>query len=375
MSFFKKPLLPIDLITPRNDKPVGKDIDKNLKIIKEVLKDKNIGYEQMNVASVGPTVTTFAFRPAGNVRIQQVLDLRNDFSLALGIHPIRIEAPIPGTHFIGIEVPNSVRIIVGLREELTNSDYKRQKGNLTICLGRNNENKSFYTDLTDLPHLLIAGATNSGKSNFLHSFIITLLIKYSPEMLRLILVDAKRAEFPVYNDIPHLLTPVVLEIDKTMDALKWCLNEIDRRFEILAKDEKRNIIDYNETVKDKLTYIVFIIDELSDLMVAVGKDAEASIIRLAMMGRAVGIHLILATSRPSVDVITGLIKANISTRIAFATASKEDSRVILDSSGAERLLGRGDMLFNSIDYIKPRRLQAPYISDEDIKKVVNYFNK
>lgn len=375
MNIFKKSLLSTDLISARNDKPVGKDVEKNQRIIEEELNNKNIGYEQMNVASIGPAVTTYSFRPAKNVRIQQVLDLINDFSLALGIYPIRIEAPIPGTHFIGIEVPNVVKTIVGLREELNNKDYKNQDNGLTICLGRNYKNKSFYANLADLPHLLIAGATSAGKSNLLHTLIISLLIKYSPETLRLILVDAKRVEFPTYENIPHLLTPVITEVVKTVNVLKWCINEMDRRFEVLAEAGKMNIKDYNETGKEKMPYIVLIIDELSDLMVAAGKDAEASIIRLAQMARAVGIHLILATSRPSVEVITGMIKANIPARIAFSTASSADSRTILDSAGAERLLGRGDMLFTSAEIPRPIRLQAPYISDEDIKKVVDYLKK
>lgn len=246
---------------------------------------------------------------------------------------------------------------------------------MTICLGRNYENKSYYANLADLPHLLISGATNSGKSNFLHSFIISLLVNYNPETLRLMLVDAKRVEFPVYNDVPHLLTPVILEVVKTVDALKWCINEMDRRFELLVKSGQRNIVDYNEVNKEKMPYIVFIVDELADLMVAAGKDAEASIIRITQMARAVGIHLVLATSRPSMEVITGLIKANMPARIAFATASSEDSLMILDLKGAEKLLGKGDMLFTSAEMIKPRRLQAPYISDEDIKKVVDYLKK
>ncbi len=241
-----------------------------------------------------------------------------------------------------------------------------------VALGKDVSGKVWLDDLSKMPHLLVAGATNSGKSVCLNAIIVSLLYQNNPDDLRFIMVDPKRVELPVYNGVPHLLTPVITEVSKTINALKWCLNEMDRRFEALAKAGKRNIVSYNVMGKEKMPFIIFIIDELADLMVAAGRDVEASIIRLAQMARAVGIHLVLATQRPSVDVITGLIKANMPARIAFSVASGIDSRTILDSLGAEKLLGRGDMLFTTAEISKPRRLQGAFVSDNEIKRIVNY---
>lgn len=375
MNFFKKLLSPINFITARNDRPVDKETDKNKKIIEEFLKSNGIGYVQMNQVAVGPSITTYSFKPSSNVKIQQMLDLKNELALALYKHPIRVGESITNTQFIDIEVPNIVRTFVNLREELDNEDYKKQKSDLTICLGHNFENKSYYADLAKLPHLLIVGATNSGKSSFIHSLITSLLVSHSPETLRLVLADPKRVEFPSYMNIPHLLTPAIVKVDKTMEALKMCLDEMGKRFEILSKAGNKSIASFNEISKDKMPYIIFIIDELSDLMVAAGKEAEDSIIKLAREAGAVGIHLILATSRPSADIVTSALKNNISARLAFATASAENSFTILDSSGAEKLLGRGDALFKDSEFIKPIRLQVPYISDEDIEKIVDSLRK
>jgi DNA segregation ATPase FtsK/SpoIIIE, S-DNA-T family len=276
---------------------------------------------------------------------------------------------------VGVEVPNQAKAIVGLREIITSDKYNKRKNNLMMALGKDVAGAAWLDDITRMPHLLVAGATNSGKSVCLNTIIVSLLYQNNPDDLRFIMVDPKRVELPVYNGIPYLMSPVITEVPKTINALKWCLNEMDRRFDVLARSGKRNIQGYNETAKVKMPYIVFIIDELADLMVTAAKDIEAAIIRLAQMSRAVGIHLILATQRPSVDVITGLIKANMPARIAFSVASSTDSRTILDSLGAEKLLGRGDMLFMNAELSKPIRLQGAYLSDDEIRKIVSYIKK
>ena len=244
-----------------------------------------------------------------------------------------------------------------------------------IALGKDVAGQAWLYDLTKMPHLLVAGATNSGKSVCLNAIIVSLLYQNNPDALRFIMVDPKRVELPTYNGIPHLLTPVITEVSKTINSLKWCLNEMDRRYDLLNKSGKKNIQAYNQTATEKLPFIVYIIDELADFMMTAGKEMEAAIIRLAQMSRAIGIHLILATQRPSVDVITGLIKANIPTRIAFSVASLVDSKTILDSSGAEKLLGQGDMLFSTAELAKPKRIQGAYLSDNEINDVVNYIKE
>jgi S-DNA-T family DNA segregation ATPase FtsK/SpoIIIE len=329
----------------------------------------------MGETKVGPTVTQYTFRPAEGVKLSRITTLNNDLSLALAAHPIRIEAPIPGQSLVGVEVPNKAKAIVGLREILEDSAFKARKNNLYIALGKDVSGAAWLYDLTKMPHLLVAGATNSGKSVCLNAIIVSLLYQNNPEDLRFVMVDPKRVELPTYNGIPHLLTPVITDVNKTINALKWCLNEMDRRYDVLNKSGKKNIQSYNAVSKDKLPYIVFIIDELADFMMTAGKDMEAAIIRLAQMSRAIGIHLILATQRPSVDVITGLIKANIPSRIAFSVASLVDSKTILDSSGAEKLLGQGDMLFSTAEFSKPKRIQGAYLSDSEINDVVNYIKE
>jgi len=259
-----------------------------------------------------------------------------------------------------------------LRELLEYPDFKRRDSSLTVALGKDVSGKPSFANLQKMPHLLIAGATGSGKSMGIQSMIISFLYQNSPETLRLILVDPKRVEFSSYNGIPHLLTPVITDVTKTVNALRWAISEMDRRFDILAKNHKRNIDSYNLTAAEKMPYIVIVIDELADLMVAAAAEVEACIIRLTQMARAVGIHMIIATQRPSVDVITGLIKANVPTRIAYSVASLVDSRTIIDNSGAEKLMGKGDMLFMSQDLSKPRRLQGAFISDDEIKRVAKF---
>lgn len=363
--------LPIELLNNKFSKAIGGDTEANAKRIQQTLEKFGIPVE-MGATKVGPTVTQYTFRPAEGVKLSRITTLNNDLSLALAAHPIRIEAPIPGQSLVGVEVPNRAKAIVGLREILEDEAFKQRKNNLLVALGKDVAGTVWLYDLSRMPHLLVAGATNSGKSVCLNAIIISLLYQNNPDDLRFIMVDPKRVELPTYNGIPHLLTPVITDVNKTINALKWCLNEMERRYDVLNKAGKRNIQSYNAASKDKLPYIVFIIDELADFMMTSGKDMEAAIIRLAQMSRAIGIHLILATQRPSVDVITGLIKANVPTRIAFSVASLVDSKTILDSSGAEKLLGQGDMLFTSAEFAKPKRIQGAYLSDSEINDVVNF---
>jgi len=363
--------LPLELLNGKIGKPTSGDIKNNLAVIQRTLENFGIPVE-MGEINVGPTVTQYTLKPAEGIKLTRITALSNDLALSLAAHPIRIEAPIPGRSLVGVEVPNQTKATVGLREVLSGEMFKTRKNNTLIALGKDVSGKVWLDDLAKMPHLLVAGATNSGKSVCLNAIIVSLLYQNSPDDLRFIMVDPKRVELPVYNGIPHLLTPVITEVGKTINALKWCLNEMDRRFESLAKAGKRNIGSFNEMGKEQMPFIIFIIDELADLMVAAGRDVEASVIRLAQMARAVGIHLILATQRPSVDVITGLIKANMPARIAFSVASGIDSRTILDSLGAEKLLGRGDMLFTTAEISKPRRLQGAFVSENEIRRIVNY---
>ncbi|MDO8425481.1 MAG: DNA translocase FtsK 4TM domain-containing protein [bacterium] len=363
--------LPLDLLSGEVGKPTSGDIKAAQAIIQKTLKNFRIDVEMGDVR-VGPTVTQFTLRPADGVKLSRITALANDLALALAAHPIRIEAPVPGKSLVGIEVPNQKAAIVRLREILQSDEFTKPSLALPIALGKDVAGHAWATDIARMPHLLVAGATGSGKSVMLNAIIVSLLYRNGPDDLRFILVDPKRVEFPIYNGIPHLLTPVITDVKKTVHALKWALAEMDRRFELLASKRKRDLASYNKACReeDRLPYLVIIIDELADLMAVAANDVEAAIIRLAQMARAVGIHLIVATQRPSVDVITGLIKANITARIAFAVASSIDSRTILDGVGAERLLGRGDMLFTSAELSKPKRLQGCFVSDQEIQRIV-----
>jgi len=368
--------LPLNLLSGEQSNAAGGNIEAKALKIQETLENFGISVE-MGAASVGPTVTQYTFKPAQGIKLSKITTLNNDLALALAAHPIRIEAPIPGKSLVGIEVPNESKAIVRLREILDSKNFHTRKNNMMIAIGKDVSGTSTLYDLTRMPHLLVAGATNSGKSVCLNAIIVSLLYQNNPQDLRFIMVDPKRVELPVYNGIPHLLTKVITDVPKTINALRWCLNEMDRRFEILSKYKKRNIASYNESINaknedGKMPYLVFIIDELADLMVVAARDIEASIIRLAQMARAVGIHLILATQRPSVDVITGLIKANTPARIAFSVSSGVDSKTILDSLGAEKLLGQGDMLFSTPETSQPIRLQGAFLSDDEIKAIINY---
>lgn len=363
--------LPLDLLQKQAEKPTGADIKTGSKRIQKTLSTFGIDVE-MTEAKVGPTVTQYTFKPAPGVKLSKITALQDNLSLALAAHPLRIEAPIPGQSLVGLEVPNKQVATVNLRDILESKDFVARKSSLMISLGKDVAGKPWVVDIAKMPHLLVAGATGSGKSVCLNTIIVSLLYQNTPETLRLILVDPKRVELPTYNGIPHLLTPVITDVKKCVNALKWAIGEMDRRYEILAQAGKRNIASYNEKIEEPMPYIVIVIDELADLMVVAAAEIETSIIRLTQMARAVGIHIVLATQRPSVDVITGLIKANVPARIAFSVASLTDSRTILDTPGAEKLIGRGDMLFLTADLGKPRRIQGAFISDDEIKKIVRY---
>jgi len=366
---------PIDLLDTGSGKATSGNIAKNVEIIQKTLKDFGIEVTMGDV-NIGPTVTQYTLKPAEGVQLNKIVARSNDLSLALAQHPIRIEAPIPGKSAVGIEVPNKVPALVTLREILEDENFKKSKSNLTIALGRDVSGNASTVDLKTMPHLLIAGATGSGKSVAINAMMLALLYQNSPADLRLILVDPKRVEFTHYNGVPHLLCPVVFDVDKTISALRWAVAEMDRRFRLFQETARRNIEAYNANPPNgRLPYIVIFIDELADLMAQAGNEVEAAIVRIAQMARAVGIHLVVATQRPSVDVITGLIKANITNRIAFAVASQVDSRTILDLAGAERLLGNGDMLYLGNELGKPKRLQGVMVTDREVDKVTQFLKK
>ncbi|HLD31294.1 MAG TPA: DNA translocase FtsK [Patescibacteria group bacterium] len=367
-----KNLPPISLLNNKRSKPTSGDIEANAEIIHNTLFEFGIEVD-MGEVRVGPTVTQYSLKPAKGVKLSRITALSNDLALALAAHPIRIEAPIPGKSLVGIEVPNYKAALVTLRELLDDQEFTKRNHNLMIALGKDVAGKVWFADLPRMPHLLVAGATGSGKTVCINGIIMSLLYQNTAETLRFIMVDPKRVELTLYNGIPHLLAPVITNVQKTVNALKWTIGEMDRRFDVLSQSGCRDIQSYNNRFPDsKLPHIVFIIDELADLMAAAASEVEAGIIRLAQMARAVGIHLIVATQRPSVDVITGLMKANIPARIAFSVASLIDSRTILDMPGAEKLLGRGDMLFLTAELGRPKRLQGAFVSEEDVKNVVDY---
>lgn len=366
--------LPLALLNNKSTKPLSGDIDLATQRIVSTLHNFGIDIEMSDV-NVGPTVTQYSFKPADGIKLSRITSLNNDLALSLAAHPIRIEAPIPGKSLVGIEVPNHQPAMVPLRSVIESESFKTTKSSLAIALGKDVSGKCWAINLPSLPHLLVAGATGSGKSVCLNSIILSLLYQNNPDTLRLILVDPKRVEFTVYNGIPHLLAPVITDVTKTINALRWAIHEMDHRFDVLSKANKRNIESYNQDTEDKMPYIVIIIDELADIMAAASAEVEACIIRLTQMARAIGIHLIVATQRPSVDIITGLIKANIPGRVAFSVASQMDSRTILDTVGADKLIGKGDMLYLTAELSKPRRLQGCYVSDEEIKRVTNFLRQ
>lgn len=324
----------------------------------------------------GPVVTTFEFKPAPNVKVSKILGLQDDLAMALKAQTIRIQAPIPGKDVVGIEVPNEDTQTIFLKEMLDSEIFQNSKSPLTMILGKDIVGKPFITDLKKLPHLLIAGTTGSGKSVGINSMILSLLYKNSPDNLRLVMIDPKMLEFSMYNDIPHLLTPVITKAADAINALANMVSEMERRYTLMSKTKTKNIENYNEKAQkegyDSMPYIVVVIDELADLMMTSGKDVEYSIARLAQMARASGIHLIVATQRPSVDVVTGLIKANLPSRLSYKVGQKIDSKIILDSMGAESLLGRGDMLFTPPGMSGLVRIHAPWSTESEIEKVVEF---
>lgn len=382
---------PLSLLENDKGKPGVGDIKANSNIIKRTLQNFGIDVE-MDEISIGPSVTRYALKPAEGVKLSRILGLQNNLALALAAHPIRIEAPIPGKSLVGIEIPNSVKTTVGLGTLLAHEDYQKSEKPLMFALGKGISGKSYFENLAKMPHLLVAGATGSGKSVTIHAIITSLLYRNSPDNLRFIMVDPKRVELTLYDKIPHLLTPVIKDAKKAILSLKWAAKEMERRYDILEKNSVRDIDSYHKNVlmpalekakgqkdnsedadlPDTMPYIVIIIDELADIMQTYPRELEAAIVRLAQMSRAVGIHLILSTQRPSVNVITGLIKANVPGRIALQVASQVDSRTILDSRGAEELLGAGDMLFFSGQMSAPVRIQSAYVTESETKKVVKH---
>ena len=366
---------PFELLDQDGGKPTVGDTKLNSSIIKKTLENFGIPVEMAEI-NIGPTVTQYSLKPAEGVKLSKITGLSNDLALALAAHPIRIEAPIPGKSLVGVEVPNKTRSQIGLRELVNNPNFQKSFSHLNISLGRDVSGYPCYAELSKMPHLLVAGSTGSGKTIFLNNLIVSLLYQNSPQTMRMILIDPKRVEFSIYQGLPHLLCPVVHDSTRAVKALAWLIEEMERRFDFLSSEKARDIATYNKRTKDKiLPYIIVVVDELADLMAAKGREMEAGVVRLAQMARAVGIHLVLATQRPSVEVITGLIKANITSRVSFQVASQIDSRTVLDTSGAEKLLGSGDMLFLSSELGKPKRIQSAYVSEKELRSIVEYVEK
>jgi len=376
---------PLSLLERDSGKPGVGDIKANANLIKRTLTNFGIAVE-MDEISIGPSVTRYALKPAEGVKLSKILGLQNNLELALAAHPVRIEAPIPGKSLVGIEVPNIGKSTIGLGSLISEPGYTGSDKPLLVALGKDITGQSVFSDIAKMPHLLVAGATGSGKSVTIHAFINSLLYRNPPENLKFIMIDPKRVELTLYNGIPHLLTPVITDPKKAIMALKWLGKEMDRRYDILEKASVRDIGSYHKNIfypaleKSKegeelpgaMPYTVVVIDELADLMQSYPRELEASIVRLAQMSRAVGIHLVLSTQRPSVNVITGLIKANIPSRLALQVVSQIDSRTILDAPGAEKLLGAGDMLFQGGEMSKPVRIQSAYIREAEVKSVVKH---
>jgi S-DNA-T family DNA segregation ATPase FtsK/SpoIIIE len=359
----------VELLDQRQDKADAGDVSGNAQIIHDTFANFNIDVE-MEGANVGPRVTQYTLKPPTGVKLTKITSLENNLALDLAAQAIRMEAPIPGKRAVGIEVPNVKSAMVRLSSILQSPEWNNLKSPLGFAIGKDIAGRPVVADLAKMPHLLVAGQTGSGKSVMINDILTSLLFRSSPSDLKLILVDPKQVELTPYNDIPHLLTPVINEPEKCISALKWAVAEMERRLRTMADVGKRNIGEYNNLKKEEgMPYIVIVIDELADLMMMAARDVEALIVRLAQKARAAGIHLVLATQRPSVDVITGLIKANVPARIAFTVASQVDSRTIIDQMGAEKLLGMGDMLMLTSDMAKPRRVQASFISDEETEKI------
>ena len=365
----------LDTVTARRER-MADEIKRNVKIIESTLETFGVACKVVGV-NPGPAVTQYELQPGAGVQVKRITSLQNDLSLALAAAPLRIEAPIPGKAAVGIEVPNKSAALVTIREVLETAAFREGTNKLALGLGNDVSGQSIIADLTRMPHLLIAGATGQGKSVCINALITSLLFQATPEHMRLLLIDPKRVELTGYNGLPHLALPVLVESHQAAAALRWAVAEMDRRYKLFSAEGVRNIAAYNDKATLKLArqlpYIVIVIDELADLMMVAAGEIEELICRIAQLARAVGIHLIIATQRPSTDIITGLIKANIPSRIAFAVGSQVDSRVILDSGGAEKLLGRGDMLYQPVDAGKPTRIQGAFVSDPEVEGVVNFW--
>lgn len=378
---------PLDLLASEEGSPSSGDAKAYSSIIQRTLATFGIDVE-MGEVNVGPTVTQYTLKPAQGVKLSRITALQSDLSMALAAHPIRIEAPIPGRPLVGIELPNKIVSTVRLRNLLADNSINEHKSALTFALGRDVSGQPTYADLGKMPHLMIAGSTGAGKSVAVHTVLTSLIYRNHPKILKFLLIDPKRVELNVYNGIPHLLAPVVVDREKAINALRWAVKEMDKRYQILSEVNCRDIASYNdyvikkqgskkqdEEVPEVMPFIVIVVDELADLMMAHGREVEGAIVRLAQLARAVGLHLIISTQRPSVEVITGLIKANISSRIALRVASQIDSRTILDGAGAEKLLGSGDMLFMFTDSTKLKRIQGCFVSEKEVKKITDFLRK
>lgn len=367
-------LPPVSMLKPGPQHIVGlsDEVRENARILQETLQSFNIDAKILN-ASQGPSITRYELEPAAGVKVSKIVHLADDIALKLAATDIRIEAPIPGKAAVGIEVPNKKLTGVNLRDVIDTDTFRKAAGGVPVCLGKDIAGNPIVADLTKMPHLLVAGSTGSGKSVCINTFIASILFKQRPEDVKLILIDPKVVELSNYNGIPHLLTPVVTDPKKAASVLRWAVREMDDRYKRFAITHTRDISRYNELhPEDTMPFIVIIIDELADLMMMASDDVEKSIIRLGQKARACGMHLVLATQRPSVDVLTGLIKANVPSRIAFAVSSQVDSRTILDMAGAEKLIGKGDMLFYPLGASKPLRVQGAFISDSEIDEMVEF---
>jgi len=372
-------LPPVDMFAPPVQGPTAAlDLESVSKRIQDTLASFNVGARVVD-RHCGPVITRFDIQPDRGVKVKSIVALQNDLALALAAPTIRIQAPVPGKPVVGIEIPNTSATMVTLRELLESNQFRSMQSPLKVVLGKDVAGHPAVIDLAKMPHLLIAGATGSGKSVCVNALISCLIYSNTPDQVRLMMVDPKMVELSVYNGVPHLLSPVVTEMDKVVGVLQWGLREMERRYQLFKANAVRNIGRYNEKMTSAgvkpLPYIVFIVDELADLMMIAPEDVEEAICRLAQLARAAGIHLVIATQRPSVDVVTGLIKANFTARIAFNMTSQVDSRTILDSAGAEKLLGRGDMLYMPPDAAKPVRLQGAHVSDQEIERLVEFWQR
>jgi DNA segregation ATPase FtsK/SpoIIIE, S-DNA-T family len=362
----------LDLLEKKQNPADAGDVKHNAQIIKDTLSEFNIDVD-MEGANIGPKVTQYTLKPPSGVRLTRITQLETNIALNLAAQSLRIEAPIPGQKAVGIEVPNRKAADVRLYGILSDRRWQTSREPLGFAIGKDIAGDAVVGELNKMPHLLIAGQTGSGKSVMINTLLTSLLYRNSPSDMKLILVDPKQVEMAPYQDIPHLLTPIITKPEECISALKWAVNEMERRYSLLAEEKLRDIKSYNERKKDEgMPYIVIVIDELADLMMIAARDVEALIVRLAQKARAVGIHLVLATQRPSVDVITGLIKANVPARIAFTVASQVDSRTILDQVGAEKLLGQGDMLLMTPSMSKPKRVQGAWVMDEEVLKITDH---